>query len=322
MHYDVFNGDADGICALLQLRLADPKPDAVLVTGVKRDISLVQQIPVDEASTVMVLDVSLEKNRAAVDALLAKGCHITYIDHHHMGDEPLSHPQFVSHVDTQPTTCTSLIVNDLLQGQFINWAIAAAFGDNLMQIARTMAKEAGLTDIETEQLEAIGTCINYNGYGATEDDLHVRPAELFTAFKEYPDPLRLITDQHPIWMTLAEGYAADMDNAANSKVIHEDVGLLVIALPDEAWARRVSGVVGNQLANDHPNRAIGVLTELPDQSTDLLVSIRAPLNNRQGADVVARQFETGGGRSAAAGINRLPANRVTDFIAVMKAQWQ
>ena len=30
--YDVFNGDADGLCALHQLRLAEPR-DAVLVTG-------------------------------------------------------------------------------------------------------------------------------------------------------------------------------------------------------------------------------------------------------------------------------------------------
>ena len=40
MDYDVFNGDADGICALIQLRLVEPRPDATLVTGVKRDIQL------------------------------------------------------------------------------------------------------------------------------------------------------------------------------------------------------------------------------------------------------------------------------------------
>jgi len=34
-YYDVFNGDADGICALHQLRLAEPR-EATLVTGVKR----------------------------------------------------------------------------------------------------------------------------------------------------------------------------------------------------------------------------------------------------------------------------------------------
>ena len=37
--YDVFNGDADGICALIQLRLAEPA-DTTLITGVKRDTAL------------------------------------------------------------------------------------------------------------------------------------------------------------------------------------------------------------------------------------------------------------------------------------------
>ena len=38
--FDVFNGDADGICSLVQLRRADPAPEAVLVTGRKRRIDL------------------------------------------------------------------------------------------------------------------------------------------------------------------------------------------------------------------------------------------------------------------------------------------
>jgi hypothetical protein len=42
-HYDVFNGDADGICALQQLRLAEPGT-SVLVTGVKRDIGLLARV--------------------------------------------------------------------------------------------------------------------------------------------------------------------------------------------------------------------------------------------------------------------------------------
>ena len=41
--YDVFNGDADGICALLQLRLAAPA-DSTLITGVKRDIDLLKPV--------------------------------------------------------------------------------------------------------------------------------------------------------------------------------------------------------------------------------------------------------------------------------------
>ena len=43
-HFDVFNGDADGLCALHQLRLEAPL-DSVLITGVKRDIALLQRVP-------------------------------------------------------------------------------------------------------------------------------------------------------------------------------------------------------------------------------------------------------------------------------------
>jgi hypothetical protein len=45
-----------------------------------------------------------------------------------------------------------------------------------------------------------------------------------------------------------------------------------------------------------------------------VVSVRAPLINRTGADELCRQFPTGGGRKAAAGINVLPADRLPDFI--------
>lgn len=38
MNYDIFNGDADGIIALLQLRLADPI-DSQLITGVSAILS-------------------------------------------------------------------------------------------------------------------------------------------------------------------------------------------------------------------------------------------------------------------------------------------
>jgi len=60
MHtYDVINGDADGICALIQLRLAEPVK-ATLITGVKRDIALVKHVLADELAQVNILDVSLD----------------------------------------------------------------------------------------------------------------------------------------------------------------------------------------------------------------------------------------------------------------------
>ena len=93
MNYDAFNGDADGIIALLQLQLANPI-SSIKITGVKRDISLLKQVTessnehdsnVDE---IRVLDISMEKNKTALNELLANGSKVTYIDHHRSGDIP------------------------------------------------------------------------------------------------------------------------------------------------------------------------------------------------------------------------------------------
>ena len=59
--FDVFNGDADGICALTQLRLSEPR-SATLVTGVKRDINLLKKVTSSDGDRVTVLDVSMDKN--------------------------------------------------------------------------------------------------------------------------------------------------------------------------------------------------------------------------------------------------------------------
>ena len=61
MNYDIFNGDADGICALLQLRKAEPR-DAVLITGVKRDINLLAKVDAAAGDQITVLDVSMDTN--------------------------------------------------------------------------------------------------------------------------------------------------------------------------------------------------------------------------------------------------------------------
>ena len=66
--FDVFNGDADGICALHQLRLAQPR-DAVLVTGVKRDTALLQRIAAAPGDHITVLDIPLDRNRGTLLAL-------------------------------------------------------------------------------------------------------------------------------------------------------------------------------------------------------------------------------------------------------------
>jgi hypothetical protein len=54
-HFDVFNGDAGGICSLLQLRLATPI-DSVLITGAERDIALLQRVDAQPGDEVAALD--------------------------------------------------------------------------------------------------------------------------------------------------------------------------------------------------------------------------------------------------------------------------
>ena len=86
----------------------------------------------------------------------------------------------------------------------------------------------------------------------------------------------------------------------------------VYVLPDAPWARRVSGVFSNDLTNQYPQRAHAVLTEKPTGS--YLVSIRAPLENKSGADELCRMFPTGGGRAGAAGINDLEKADLDRFL--------
>lgn len=63
--YDVFNGDADGICALVQLRQVEPR-DALLITGVKRDITLLKQVNAIAGDRITVLDVSMAKKTSQI----------------------------------------------------------------------------------------------------------------------------------------------------------------------------------------------------------------------------------------------------------------
>jgi nanoRNase/pAp phosphatase (c-di-AMP/oligoRNAs hydrolase) len=318
MHFDVFNGDADGIIALLQLRLAEPKK-SVLITGVKRDIELLQQVPIAQASSVTVLDISMEKNQLALENLINNNVKVFYVDHHRAGDFPDSE-NLATIIDTDANTCTSLLVNQHLAGRYILWAIVAAFGDNMLQAAEELSESQGLSISEQAKLKALGIYINYNGYGLTVDDLHIAPDILFKSLLFYPNPFTLIAEPNSIFVTLEQAYLADMKQANNAKVLYDSEVLQVLELDDASWSRRVSGVFGNELANQQPIKAHAVLTLNPDHS--FLVSLRAPLENKQGAGDICVQFETGGGRAAAAGINQLPQEKLGKFIALVSEYYQ
>lgn len=314
--YDVFNGDADGICALHQLRLAMPA-DAVLVTGAKRDIELLARVPAEPGDIVTVLDVSAAVNRPALVALLERGVQVEYFDHHFAGELP-AHANLRAHIDTSAQTCTSLLVDRHLHGRHRAWAVVGAYGDNLAETARVSAEPLGLQEGQVHRLRELGDLLSYNAYGDVEEDLIAHPADLYRSLRGYTDPLAFIRDE-PLCARLAQQRREDLDLAALAQPELALPGATLYILPDKAWARRARGVLANELANRFPDLAHAVLT--PDRSGGYTVSVRAPLAAPAGADTLCRKFPTGGGRVTAAGINHLPHDDLPRFVRALDAAW-
>lgn len=318
MNFDVFNGDADGICALLQLRLAEPL-ESVLVTGVKRDIGLLKRVDAQPGDCVTVLDISLDKNRQPLLALLERQVEVFYVDHHQAGDIPV-HPRLQALINTDANVCTSLLVDQFLNHRFTAWAVAAAFGDNLAESALHAAWRLHLSKNQLETLKQFGICLNYNAYGVDVNDLHFAPDMLYRSLYGYESPLEFVVDRADIYRQLLDGYANDMALAGKTLAEYQTEKVAVFILPDAKWARRVSGVWSNALANHYPSRAHAILAH--NQQGGYTVSVRAPLANKAGADEVCAQFSGGGGRKAAAGINDLQKAELNDFICAFKGQYK
>uniref|UniRef100_E1THR4 Acetyltransferase n=1 Tax=Burkholderia sp. (strain CCGE1003) TaxID=640512 RepID=E1THR4_BURSG len=312
-HFDVFNGDADGICALHQLRLTKPLR-SLLITGVKREVQLLSRVPVSSDVSVTVLDISLDSNREPLLALLRLGVEVEYFDHHFSGAIP-DYPNLRPHIDTTPAVCTSLLVDRHIGAKHRLWAIVGAFGDNLSPAASKLAESRMLQPEQIERLRELGESINYNAYGDTEADSLISPLDLYKTLRVYSDPFDFLANE-PIAQALHEARHRDMQLAQRlpPKVTLSRGALYV--LPNEPWARRVRGVFSNFLSTTFPDRAHAVLSK--GSTGDYVVSVRAPLENPHGADGLCRRFATGGGREAAAGISRLPHDRLGDFITAFE----
>lgn len=333
---DVFNGDADGLFAAHQMRLAEPGPDpaaVVVVTGLKREIALLERIelPLDSGARpespvapggtgaagkgaqhpslqLRVFDIALGRNRAALDRLLAAGAAVRWFDHHHPGAIP-EHPRLQTVIDTAPDVCTSLLVDRELRGAQRRWAVAAAFGDNLAAVAQALGLSAGLTGRDLARLRELGEAVNYNGYGETPQDVLIAPAALYRRLAAYADPLDFDSDD-PIVAELAARRRSDLAAAMRLSPSQESAAGAVFLLPDAGWARRVLGSFANLLAERSPARAVAVLRSRGDGS--YLASVRAPLAAPRGADRLCRSFG-GDGRAGAGGIDRLAPAGLEDF---------
>ena len=132
--YDVFNGDADGICALQQLRLQTARAERI--TGLKRDIDLLQRVDADAGRRDhRARCVARQKSRRLAKRCWRKGASVFYADHHYAGEIPQHDSARVSYRRRrgylyQPDC------QRLLDGAQARWAVVGAFGDNFDRPAR------------------------------------------------------------------------------------------------------------------------------------------------------------------------------------------
>ncbi len=313
--YCAFNGDADGLCAMHQMRLwGGMKPDR-LVTGVKRDIALLKRISELRNDLIYVFDVAIEKNITELKRLLENGCRVTWFDHHFAGQIP-SGPNFVGRIDPSPDTNTAKIVAEQVGAPHAYWALIGLYGDNLHPVADDLARANGLEPEVASRLRELGELLNYNSYGQSLDDLTFDPAWLADMLEPFDHPLAF-ADELDVVERLRAARAGDLARAEAAERAQDNV----ILLPNESWARRVVGEFANRLARQAPDSAHAVLVD--DGRGGYVVSVRSPLNNSElSAADLCLKFPTGGGRKRAAGINKLPGDALAAFIDAFNRHYE
>jgi hypothetical protein len=315
-YFDVFNGDADGICALHQLRLADPL-DSELVTGLKRDIALLDRVPAGDGDVVTVLDISLDRNRAGLIGLLDRGAVVRYFDHHYAGPVP-KHPNLEVMIDPSGVACTSTLVDRHLWGRFRPWAVVGAFGDGIVDVALGLARPLGLETHVLDALRDLGETLNYNAYGEADSDVLLPPADVYRAVSRHDDPYEMLREE-PVIAQMSYERRADLERALDTGPLVRLSAFDAFLLPDEAWSRRVSGTFANRLALDDPTRTHVVLTPA---GSGYVVSVRSPEGSSPSAVEFCRRYPGGGGRMNAAGINRLSEENLQPFLdAAGRESW-
>ena len=307
-YIDVFNGDADGICALHQLRLAFPVR-AAEITGVKRDIALLDKVQVSAGDYLTVLDISLDANLLALQRHLECGAEVWYFDHHD-AHQLFTHPHLHLHVSNAQDVCTSMLVNRYLHGRYEQWAIVAAYGDHLLQTADGMAIDAGLTAEQRQTLQELGVLLNYNAYGEELGDLHIHPAELYREVHQFENPFDFVRDSS-YFLALQYAYAHEQEHLHHLQPVAVGRQSQIYVLPDEVWARRLSGLLANLLCEKQAGKTFAVLT--PRRDGSYTVSVRSADPQSRPASRLCAGFATGGGRSLAAGINQLDSSTLPRF---------
>ncbi len=309
----LFNGDADGLIAQRILEMHLGAPD-LRITGLKRDIKLLQKLPPMEAGHIHALDISLRQNQPELLTILAKeNLNVTWYDHHDPGEvEP--HPRLHLHIYQSSGTCSAVIVNAVFGRQQGLWAAMAAFGDAVPDTAKALIDEVGVSHAESNLLQRSGILLNYNAYGEKISDVLFDPADLAKRMSQFTSALDFCQEES-IFGPLTQQFVSDQSMCKNLTALNDSEAAQAYLAPDAPWARRYLATWANEHILDHPLQALALIH--PRAGGDFQVSIRAPRGTPgvvPSAASLASEFTTGGGRKLAAGINVLPAHDLERFV--------
>ena len=281
MRWFAYNGDADGICSMVQWGLVHGI-EGNRVTGVKRDIMLLDRISPNSGDEVIVMDISHARNEKRASEISSSGIAITWFDHHLAGD--LGN-EIQSFIDTSPNVCTAKLVEKFLNIPS-DWSEVALHGDGL---SRHSVKP---------ELKELGELLNYNGYGGSLDDLHFHPDDLMLKCLHSKSPEEFMKTE--TFRILKNGFTKDIENC-------ESIGKIdgIFLLPNLPWARRAVGVFAHRVFE----KLGGTQVIAIDMGEHLQVSIRGD----SGIGELCAKFG-GGGRQTAGGIDSLPKNQIPQLM--------
>jgi hypothetical protein len=310
---DICIGDANGLCSLLQWRLHQPKQSSTLALlgRESRLDGLIQASPGDD---VLLCDIPMQANRSTLMQLLDSGAQIQYLSHQ-IGEESLWHPQLQYIEDAPQDSCTSLMVDRILDGKYRQWALVGAYGKRCNASADKLASSVGLPAHERARLRELGELINYNACSVDGQNACIPPVDLYSLMSGYQQAMDFLQSES-VASELESVRREDLERAEQIAPYWQDAHASVYVLPDTPWAHRVAGGLGTHLSANEPTRAHAFLR--PAANGCFMTRVHAARNNPNGG-LTFTDAQADDDCQRAWVIEHLPDQEIDHFISAFSA---
>ncbi len=299
---DICAGDADALCAVLQWRLHEPKA-VQMVSGPLCATDALGRFRVLPGDEVLVCNVPFNRQSALGTCAPVGNARVQYLDCRGPA-ECHSSPYWSAGHATDAKVCTSLLVNHLLHGKFLGWALVGAYGSPGQHGVNAQAIRLGCSPSVRKRLQRLGEVITYNAEVVHPRYVYLEPAALYARLLRYDNPLDFLQSD-PLADELDGLLQSDLQTGLACKPYWEDAHASVYVLPDEAWAYRVARQLKSRLAALAPERAIAVLS--PAGTGSFRAAVQPAL--KAGQTFTPKKWL----------IEHLPPNEVDNFVGAFSA---